>query len=86
MNDKVNYRMCVCCRNMKHKHTMARITVLNDKVMVDKTYKAGGRGFYICSIECLDKISSSKKLSRFSNLLSGEGIVNDIKEVLLNAE
>ena len=56
MNDKVNYRMCVCCRNMKHKHNMARITVKDGKGMIDKNFKAGGRGFYICSVQCLDKI------------------------------
>ena len=86
MNDKVNYRMCVCCRNMKHKHTMARVAVINDKSVVDKTYKAGGRGFYICSISCLDKILTSKKLVRYSSRLSDESIINDIKEVLDNAE
>ena len=86
MNDKVNYRMCVCCRSMKHKHTMARIAVVNGKSVVDKSYKAGGRGFYICSVECLDKIMKSKKLTRYSSHLSDESVVNDIKEVLNNAE
>ena len=85
MNDKVNYRMCVCCRSMKHKHTMARIVVANDKSVVDKTYKAGSRGFYICSLECMDKILTSKKLSRYSCHLS-ESVINDMKEVLDNAE
>ena len=86
MNDKVNYRMCVCCRNMKHKHNMARVTAINGKSFVDKTFKAGGRGFYICSNECLDKIMSSKKLARFSGLLSDENILNELKEVLDNAK
>lgn len=86
MNDKVNYRMCVCCRNMKHKHNMARVTAKDGKSMVDKTYKAGGRGFYICSIQCLEKIVSSKKFARFSGLLSDEAILNEIKGVLDNAE
>lgn len=82
MNDKVNYRMCVCCRNMEHKHNMARIVVTNDKAMVDKTYKAGGRGFYICSEKCLDKILTSKKLSRYWSALSDESVLNELKEVL----
>ena len=85
MNDKVNYRMCVCCRNMEHKHNMARITVIDGKSVVDKTFNAGGRGFYICSKQCLDKIMSSKKFARFSGLLSDENILNDIKEVLGDA-
>ena len=86
MNDKVNYRMCVCCRNMKHKHYMARIAVIDGKSVVDKTYKAGGRGFYICSEQCLNKILTSKKLARYSCHLSDESVLNDIKEVLNNAE
>ena len=82
MNDKVNYRMCVCCRNIKHKHNMARIVVTNDKAIVDKTYKAGGRGFYICSQKCLDKILTSKKLARYWSALSDESVLNELKEVL----
>ena len=82
MNDKVNYRMCVCCRSMKQKHTMARITVKSDGCMVDKTYKAGGRGFYICSKKCLEKIMTSKKMAKFSSILSDESILNDLKDVL----
>ena len=85
MNDKVNYRMCVCCRNIKHKHNMARITSIDGKSIVDRTFKAGGRGFYICSEECLDKIMTSKKLARFSGQISDQCILNDIKEVLKNA-
>lgn len=86
MNDKVNYRMCVCCRKMEHKHNMARITAKDGKSMVDKTLKVGGRGFYICSQQCLEKIMSSKKFARFSGLLSDENVMNELKEVLKNAE
>lgn len=85
MNDKVNYRTCVCCKSMKHKHNMARVTVSEGKSIVDKTYKAGGRGFYICSEQCLDKIMSSKKFARFSGLISDEKVINELKEVLSDA-
>lgn len=86
MNDKVNYRMCVCCREMKHKHNMARITVKDGKGMIDKTFNAGGRGFYICSMQCLEKIMSSKKLARYAGILSEENVLNELKEVLKNAK
>ena len=85
MNDKVNYRMCACCRCMKHKHEMARITVKDGKSIIDKTFKAGGRGFYVCSKECLDKIMTSKKYARYSGMLSDESIIKELKEVLDDA-
>ncbi|MBQ4145842.1 MAG: YlxR family protein, partial [Clostridia bacterium] len=82
MNDKVNYRTCVCCKSLKYKYDMARIAVVDGKVSCDVSFKAGGRGMYICSLKCLEKISSSKKFSKIYNLVSDEEILKSIKEVL----
>lgn len=82
MNDKVNYRTCVCCKKLKHKYSMARIAVIDGNVLCDTTFKSGGRGFYICSNECLAKISSSKKFTKIFNMINEEHIINTIKGVL----
>lgn len=86
MNDKVNYRTCVCCRAMKCKYDMVRISVSDNKTICDTTFKAGGRGFYICSEECLDKILTSKKFVKVYNMISDESVLNEIKGVLAGVD
>jgi len=86
MNDKVNYRTCVCCRSLMHKSNMVRIATVEGKSFVDKTYKAGGRGFYICSEECLNKILTSRKFTRYSGTISTDAMITEIKDVLSDAE
>lgn len=82
MNDKVNYRTCVCCRKLKNKYTMARVATVNGETLFDASFKLGGRGMYICSTECLEKIVTNKKMIRFYNLISKNDIIDTIKEVL----
>lgn len=85
MNDKVNCRTCVCCKTSKSKFEMVRIAVVGDSVICDTTYKSGGRGFYICSDECLSRILSSKKFSKISNMISDKMILKDIEGMLKSA-
>ena len=52
----VPLRMCAACREMKPKAELLRITLLGGVPAVDKTYKAQGRGMYICrTAECVLK-------------------------------
>lgn len=82
MNDKVNCRTCVCCRSLKNKYTMVRVATSNGKTFLDSNFKSGGRGMYICSVNCLEKIASSKKFARIYGLISDKEIFESIKEVL----
>lgn len=86
MNDKVNYRTCVCCKSLKHKYDMARIAIIDGNPVYDTDYKSGGRGMYICSLECLEKISTSKKFFKIYNLISDKEVFKTIREVLENAD
>lgn len=57
-------RMCIACRNMIDKKSLHRIVKNKEgKVSVDKTFRANGRGAYLCmKSECVE-------LARKKNLL-----------------
>ncbi len=82
MNDKVNERMCAVCRNMFPKYKLLRIAKINDGVIIDKSYKSGGRGLYICSAECFTKATENKKTGRALKFFIDEGLFNEAKEIL----
>lgn len=64
MNDQVNMRMCVMCRQMFPKKKMVRVAVKEGQVRLDPTGKAGGRGAYLCSAQCLTVAKKERRLER----------------------
>ena len=66
MQKKVPLRMCVSCKEMKDKKNLIRIVKNKEnQIFVDPTFKANGRGAYLCnSIECLEKSIKTKALNR----------------------
>lgn len=85
MEKKVPLRMCIACRTMQPKKNLVRIVKNSDgQIFVDKTFKANGRGAYLCnSTTCLEKCIKSKALNRaFKCEISNEileNIKNEIK-------
>jgi len=63
MNDKVNVRMCFVCRRNILKEQMLRLAKKDNEVIVDKSFKSGGRGAYLCSAECFNKARKTKRLN-----------------------
>ena len=64
-------RMCVVCRQMKSKSELLRtVKVKGEDPRIDLTFKAQGRGAYICK----DKkcIESAEKRKVFERALKGE--------------
>ena len=59
-------RMCAGCGEMKTKDFLFRIVKNNEgSVFFDPTYKAAGRGAYICrDLSCLQKAVKNKRLNR----------------------
>ncbi len=59
-------RMCIACRNMKEKEQLIRVVkIKGEKAELDLTFKAQGRGAYICkAYECLAKAQKSRALER----------------------
>lgn len=64
MNDKVRFRTCVGCRDIKHQSEMIRVCCVNKETEIDYNNKLGGRGAYICSTDCLKKIKQKNALNR----------------------
>ena len=63
---KIPMRMCVGCREMKHKAELMRVVKPQEgDAMIDRVGKAPGRGAYVCeSAECLAKAQKSRALER----------------------
>ena len=78
-NKHVPMRMCTACNEMKEKRELIRIVkAKNDdgcyNIFVDKTFKAAGRGAYLCkNLDCLKKVRKSKRIDRtFSHKVPDE--------------
>ncbi len=66
MPKTVPQRMCIACRVMKDKKDLFRIVKNKEgSINLDCTFKAQGRGAYICKdIECINKCIKSKALNK----------------------
>ncbi len=63
---KTPLRMCIVCREMKDKSQLIRVVRDNtNRYFIDTTYKANGRGAYICdNKECLLKCIKTRGLNK----------------------
>ncbi len=63
---KLPLRMCIACRQLKEKRDMLRVVKnAEGKVFIDFSFKAAGRGAYICdSEECVKKLRKYKLLNK----------------------
>ena len=60
---KIPMRMCLGCHEMKPKAELVRVVKdKEERVFLDLTGKANGRGAYICkNVDCLKKARKSQK-------------------------
>jgi len=79
---KIPQRTCIGCLTAKPKNELIRIVKQDqDKIFIDKTGKANGRGAYICrNSECF---ASARKNRRFERSLSCK-IEDSVYEVMEN--
>ena len=63
---KIPLRMCLSCREMKPKKELMRIVKSpQGDIFVDDTFKANGRGAYLCKCKaCIEKCIKQKMLNR----------------------
>ena len=58
-------RRCIACRQANLKQNLLRVCRVNEKYVVDETYKLNGRSAYICkNKQCLTKVIDKKLLNR----------------------
>lgn len=69
-NKHVPLRMCMACNEMKPKADLLRIVKAKGydgccNIFVDKTFKAAGRGAYLCKdFDCLKRVRKSRRIDR----------------------
>ena len=73
---KIPMRRCVACMDSKPKQDLQRIAYYEEKLTIDPTGKANGRGVYLCkNPECIEKAKKRKALQRsFGALIAAEEI------------
>ena len=86
MNDKaLPLRKCVACNQMLPKDQLFRIARVDGKAQLDLSYKAQGRGAYVC--KNADCITLAEKKKAFNRGLKGpvsDEVINSLKMELEN--
>ena len=84
---KVPLRMCIACRQLFEKKEMLRIVRSDEKIFLDFTSKASGRGAYICdNPDCVKKLKKQKLLNKVFSLSVDDEIYNAIEEAYFGAK
>ena len=85
---KIPQRTCIGCLTAKSKNELIRIVKQDqDKIFIDKTGKANGRGAYICNnIECLEKAIKSKRLDKNFKIEINNEIYESLRGVIIGKE
>lgn len=85
-NNHTPVRMCIACRERKHKDEFIRIVKLPDEsnsVILDKTYKSPGRGAYMCKDpKCLKETIKKQKLQRALRTKISQEFLNKLEEII----
>lgn len=78
-------RKCVACGKMLPKNQLFRLVKTSQGVQLDTSYKAQGRGAYICrSRSCLDAALKKKSLNRSLRQAVNEEVFNILYTELEN--
>jgi len=80
-------RMCLGCRTRREKEDFIRIVKLKkeNSVLIDRSKKAQGRGYYICkSNDCFKKIKKSKRFEKLFNFKISERIYAEVEQEINN--
>lgn len=79
---KIPQRMCVACRELKDKRAMLRIVKNSDnKIFLDFSSKAQGRGAYICdNPECVKKLRKNRLLNKVFSCAVDESVYTAVEE------
>lgn len=87
-NKHIPQRMCTACNEMRNKKDLIRIVKAksiegSSKITIDKTFKASGRGAYLCkNFDCLRKIRKSKRIDRIFSSKVPDEIYEKLEEVI----
>jgi predicted RNA-binding protein YlxR (DUF448 family) len=74
-------RMCCVCRKTAPKTSMIRIVKYHNKISVDKTGRANGRGCHICP-SCVEKAIKTKAINRSFKCSVDAAVYEELKNIL----
>lgn len=82
MSKNIPLRMCIACRTMQPKNNLVRIVKNNqNEIFLDSSFKANGRGAYICNNQaCFDKCIKTKALNRSFKCEISQELINNLKQ------
>lgn len=79
--------MCIACRQLYEKRSMLRIVRSDNKIFLDLTSKASGRGAYICdNPDCIKKLKKQRILNKVFSCPVDEEIYNAIEEAYFGSK
>ena len=84
-NKGLPLRKCVACNHMIPKDQLFRVVRIDGQVKLDLSYKAQGRGAYVCKNK--DCVALAQKKKAFNRALKGpvsEEVINSIQMELEN--
>jgi predicted RNA-binding protein YlxR (DUF448 family) len=83
MNAKKEFRMCVACREMKHKRELLRLMSSDNGPTIDKSFKVKGRGTYICRLKtCADTAKKRKILNKIFKRVVSERFFDVLYDII----
>ena len=83
MPDKeIPLRMCIACRELKEKRAMLRIVKNSEnKIFIDFSSKAAGRGAYICdNPDCIKKLKAKRLLNKTFSCSVDDDVYTAVEE------
>jgi len=85
---KIPLRQCLGCREMKPKNELIRaVKSPDDKVSLDFSFKAPGRGAYMCrDINCFNRVIKTNALKRAFKVQISEDIIGELRNKFENKE
>ena len=84
---KVPLRMCIACRQLFEKREMLRVVRSEDKIFLDFTSKASGRGAYVCdNPDCVKKLKKQRLLNKVFSSSVDDEIYDAIEEAYFGAK
>ncbi len=80
-------RMCVVCREMKTKEQLIRVVKSKDGVSIDTTFRAQGRGAYVCrSIDCIENAQKRGAFERSFSMKVDPELYSTLEALIKDAE
>lgn len=82
LNKKIPLRQCIACRELKEKKSMLRIVKNSEgNVFIDFSWKAAGRGAYICdSPDCIKKLKKGRLLNKVFSCAVEDTVYTAVEE------